>query len=148
VTGEDAAEGVRDGLEIGYRQIDTARAYDNERDVGRRIAERVSNFSVGLLRQAIESAPVICDQVESHPFVDQHPLLELARENEVLISAYSPRAHGRVPDDQTLRWIGESRRENFEVFDFGLGQFERDEIDLLPTDVRSANPPWAPDWNA
>jgi 2,5-diketo-D-gluconate reductase B len=104
--------------------------------------------TVGLLRQAINTAPVICDQVESHPFLDQDPLFELARENEVLISAYSPLAHGRVPDDQTLRWIGESRRENFEIFDFDLGQPERDEIDLLPTDVRTANPPWAPDWNA
>ncbi len=116
VTGEDAAEGVRDGLEIGRRQI--------------------------------ESALVVCDQVESHAFLDQHPLLERARESEVLVSAYSALAHGRVPDDQTLRWIGESRRENFEVFDFDLGQPERDEIDLLPTDVRTANPPWAPDWNA
>jgi diketogulonate reductase-like aldo/keto reductase len=144
---------MRDGLEIGYRQIDTARACDNERDVGRGIAVRVSNFSVGLLRQAIENAPVICDQVESPPFLHQHPLLERARENEVLVTevlvtAYSPLAHGRMPDDQTLRWIGESRRENFEVFDFDLGQPERDEIDLLPTDVRTANPPWAPDWNA
>ncbi len=138
---------MRDGLEIGYRQIDTARAYDNERDVGGGIAVRVSNFSVGLLRQAIENAPVICDQVES-PFLDQHPLLERARESEVLVSAYSALAHGRVPDDQTLRWIGESRRENFEVFDLDLGQPERDEIELLPTDVRTANPPWAPDWNA
>ena len=54
---------------------------------------------------------------------------------------------GRRPE-RTLRWIGESRRENFEIFDFDLGQPERDEIDLLPTDVRTANPPWAPDWNA
>ena len=58
MTGEDAAEGVRDGLESGYRQIDTARAYDNKRDVGRGIAERVSNLSVGLLRQAIEKRPL------------------------------------------------------------------------------------------
>src|SRR5262245_59163365 len=31
----DAEEAVRDALEIGYRQIDTARAYENERGVGR-----------------------------------------------------------------------------------------------------------------
>jgi 2,5-diketo-D-gluconate reductase B len=104
--------------------------------------------TVGLLRKAINNAPVIRDQVESHPFLDQDPLFELARENEVLISAYSPLAHGRVPHDQTLRWIGESRRENFEIFDFDLDHPERDEIGLLPTDVRTANPPWAPDWNA
>jgi 2,5-diketo-D-gluconate reductase B len=139
---------MRDGLEIGYRQIDTRARTTTSATWGRGIAVRVSNFSVGLLRQAIENAPVICDQVESHPFLDQHPLIERARVNEVLVSAYSWLAHGRMPDDQTLRWIGESRRENFEVFAFDLGQPERDEIDLLPTDVRTANPPWAPDWNA
>lgn len=101
----------------------------------------------------IENAPVFCDQVESHPFLVQDPVLELARQNEVLITACSPLAHGRVSDDQTLRWMGEShrnsaRRENFDVFDFRLSRAERDEINLLPTDARTANPPWAPDCNA
>src|SRR5215208_4004506 len=163
LTGEDAAEGVRDALEIGYRQIDTARAYENEREVGRGIADSgvpreeiflttkvppdeatadqverdceqslerlgvdyldllllhwpspdvpleetlkaltalrddgrirnlgVSNFPAGLLKQALDLAPVFCDQVEYHPFLDQSRLLELARANDVLITAYSP----------------------------------------------------------
>ena len=37
--GDDAYDGVRDALEIGYRHIDTARAYENEEEVGRAIAE-------------------------------------------------------------------------------------------------------------
>src|SRR5687768_910786 len=32
--GSDATQGVRDALEIGYRQIDTARAYQNEAEIG------------------------------------------------------------------------------------------------------------------
>jgi 2,5-diketo-D-gluconate reductase B len=251
VTGQDATEGVRDALEIGYRQIDTARAYENEREVGRGIAESgvprdeiflttkvphddataagverdaeqslerlgvdrldllllhwpspdvpleetldamnkvreegltrqigVSNFPAGLLERAIGIAPVFCNQVEYHPFLDQSRLLELAREHDVLITAYSPLAHGKVPDDPTLRRIGDKygktagqvalrwlldqpgvspipkassrarREENFDVFDFELGDEDRDEIDRLPKDVRTANPPWAPDWNA
>ena len=38
VTGSDATDGVRDALEIGYRHIDTARAYGNEAEVGEGIA--------------------------------------------------------------------------------------------------------------
>jgi 2,5-diketo-D-gluconate reductase B len=38
VTGQDATDGVRDALEIGYRHIDTARAYGNEPEVGAAIA--------------------------------------------------------------------------------------------------------------
>jgi 2,5-diketo-D-gluconate reductase B len=36
--GRSATEGVRDALEIGYRHIDTARAYGNESEVGAGIA--------------------------------------------------------------------------------------------------------------
>jgi 2,5-diketo-D-gluconate reductase B len=39
VTGSDATDGVRDALEIGYRHIDTARAYENEAQVGAGIAD-------------------------------------------------------------------------------------------------------------
>ena len=251
VTGEDAAAGVREALEIGYRQIDTARAYENEREVGRGIADSgvprdeiflttkvphddaaaddvrrdaeqslerlgvdrldllllhwpnpdvpldetvkaldraredgltrhigVSNFPAGLLRQALEIAPVFCDQVEYHPFLDQSRLLELARERDVLITAYSPLAHGKVPDDPTLtrigaqhgktagqvalRWLLDQpgvspipkassharRLENFDFLDFALTDEDRAAIAALPKDVRTANPPWAPDWDA
>ena len=37
--GDEAYDGVRDALEIGYRHIDTARAYENEEEVGRAIAD-------------------------------------------------------------------------------------------------------------
>jgi 2,5-diketo-D-gluconate reductase B len=121
---------------------------------------------------------VFCNQVEYHPFLDQGRLLDLARENEVLITAYSPLAHGKVPDDATLQEIGgkhgktagqvalrwlldqpgvspipkassrDRRQENFDVFDFTLDDDDRGRIAGLPKDVRTGNPPWAPDWNA
>lgn len=39
MNGRECTEAVRDALELGYRHIDTAAAYDNERDVARGIAE-------------------------------------------------------------------------------------------------------------
>jgi 2,5-diketo-D-gluconate reductase B len=250
IEGDDAREAVRDALEIGYRHIDTAKAYGNEREVGAGMRESgvarediwlttkvphteaapaqvraaaegslerlgtdyvdllllhwpsaevpleesivaldllrrdgkarhigVSNFPAGHLQRALEVAPLLCDQVEYHPFLDQAKLLQVAEEHDVLITAYSPLAHGKVPDDDTLREIGDAhgktagqvalrwlldqprvspipkassharRQENFEVFDFELSDEERKRIDDLPKDVRTANPPWAPDWS-
>jgi 2,5-diketo-D-gluconate reductase B len=251
IEGSDATEAVRDALEIGYRQIDTARAYGNEAEVAEGIAQSgiaredfflttkifpgdfepdalkaaaedslrnlrtdyldllllhwpdpnvpldrtlpalnelreagkirnlgVSNFPAGMLAEALELAPVFCNQVEYHPFLGQDRLLELAREHDVLITAYSPLAHGRVPGDPTLTEIGaahgktagqvalrwlldqsgvspipkasshERRVENFDVFDFDLTVEERARIDALPKDVRTGDPDFAPDWDA
>ena len=39
LTGEACREAVRHALEIGYRHVDTARMYENERDVGRGLAD-------------------------------------------------------------------------------------------------------------
>jgi 2,5-diketo-D-gluconate reductase B len=250
IEGADAREAVRDALEIGYRQIDTAKAYGNEREVGEGIRDSgvareeiwlttkvphdeaepnavraaaegslerlgtdyvdllllhwpakdvpveqtivaldlirrdglarhvgVSNFPAGLLGRALAHAQLLCDQVEYHPFLGQERLLELADEKDLIVTAYSPLAHGKVPDDATLREIGEAhgktagqvalrwlldqprvspipkassherRLENFQVFDFELTDDDRERIAALPKDARTANPPWAPDWD-
>lgn len=251
VEGDAAREGVLDALEIGYRQIDTARAYENEEEVGKGLEESrvpreqiflttkifpgdfepdalkaategslrnlrtdyldllllhwpdpgvplertlsamnelreagrirqlgVSNFPADLLEEALKHAPVFADQVEYHPFLAQDRLLGLARENDVLLTAYSPLAHGRVPADPTLTEIGERhgksagqvalrwlldqpgvspipkassherRVENFEVFDFQLTPDDHERIAALPKDGREVDPDFAPDWDA
>ena len=251
IEGPECQEAVEDALAIGYRHIDTARAYGNEREVGRGLAAGgvarkefwlttkiqreeyapddlrraaedslrnlqvdcldllllhwpnpafpleetlgalvglrddglilhlgVSNFPVGMLQQALEVAPVFADQVEFHPFLGQDELVALAAEKDFMVTAYSPLARGRVPEDPTLREIGEEhgktagqvalrwlldkpqvctipkassherRVENFEVFDFELTDDDRAAIDALPKGERIIDPGFAPDWEA
>jgi 2,5-diketo-D-gluconate reductase B len=250
IEGPQCQEAVEDALAIGYRQIDTARAYANEEHVGRGIAAAgiprneyflttkiardeyapddlrraaedslrklgvegldllllhwpnpdfpleetlgaliglrddglikhlgVSNFPPGMLREAIGLAPIFTDQVEFHPFLGQDALVELAIEKDFMVTAYSPLARGKVPEDATLREIGaahgktagqvalrwlldtpqvctipkasshERRVENFEVFDFDLTDDERARIDALPKGERIIDPGFAPDWD-
>jgi 2,5-diketo-D-gluconate reductase B len=148
------------------------------RDDGLILHLGVSNFPVGMLREALEVAPVFADQVEFHPFLGQDALVELAAEQDFMVTAYSPLARGRVPRDPTLREIGEAhgksagqialrwlldkpqvcaipkasshqrRLENFEVFDFDLSDDERAAIEALPKDGRVIDPGFGPDWDA
>ena len=251
ILGSDCEEAVTDALEIGYRHVDTAQAYDNEAEVGKALAasgvprrelflttklwrdeyapdrvrpsaegslERlqvdcvdllllhwpnddvpleqtlgalvqlreeglilhfgVSNFPAGMLGEAVELAPIFADQVEFHPYLGQQKLVDLAVEKDFMVTAYSPLARGKVPEDETLRAIGEAhgktagqvalrwlldqpnvatipkassherRVENFDVFDLELTDEDRAKIDALPKDDRVIDPGWAPDWDA
>ena len=247
---EDCVEAVRDAIELGYRHIDTARAYGNElqvgqglhdcgcnrdevflttklwytelsaigvhdqveqslrdlrteyidlllihwpnrraplaetlaamleaRDTGRVRHLGVSNFPSGLLREALEHAPLVCDQVEYHPYLGQPQVFDVAREHGLLVTAYSPLAQGAVLRDRTigeiaethdrtpaqiaLRWLldqpqvaavpkastREHRAANLAVFDFELTDEERGRIAALERGYRTIDPPWAPDWD-
>lgn len=56
----------------------------------------VSNFPPALTRRALNHTSIFCNQVEYHPFLSQAPLLDLAREHDFLLTAYSPLAQGQV----------------------------------------------------
>jgi len=93
-----------------------------------RIAELgVSNFPAGMLRDALDRAPVFCDQVEFHAHLSQRRVLEIAAERDLLVAAYRPlgggrgvlddrlladiaEAHGRTPAQVALRWLVEQDR--------------------------------------
>jgi 2,5-diketo-D-gluconate reductase B len=78
-----------------------------ERGLARHIG--VSNFTVDLLRAAARHAgrPIVANQVEYHPYLDQRPVLAECRRNGVAMTAYSPIARGRVFDDPVISEIAD-----------------------------------------
>jgi len=179
--GRTCARIVEQALRLGYRHVDTAEMYDNERDVGDgirassvkrselfvttkiwpahfapRALERaardclmrlclsevdllllhwpnpqiplaetlgalckvkrdglarhigVSNFTVALIEEAVGIAtePLVCDQVECHPFFDQSKVMAACRQHGMATVAYSPIARGSAKNDKLLARIG------------------------------------------
>ncbi len=233
--GRVCARVVEQALRLGYRHIDTAEMYDNEREVGEgfrasgvkrndvfvttkiwpshfapRELERaardslvrlrlsevdllllhwpnpqiplaetlgalckvkrdglarhigISNFTVALMDEALRlgSEPLVCNQFECHPFLDQSKLIDACRRHGMAVVAYSPIAKGRVGDDETLARIGAAHKksaaqvclrflvqqnivviprtskverlsENAAIFDFALGAREMADISGL-----------------
>ncbi len=116
----------------------------------------VSNFSTTLMAEAVKlsDAPIVNNQVEYHPYLDQSKVLAEAAKTGMSLTAYYLMADGAVPKDEALKDIGakhgksaaqvvlrwavqqkdvialsktatESRLpENFEIFDFALSEEE------------------------
>lgn len=70
----------------------------------------VSNFTVPLLDEAVARShePIVTNQVEYHPFLDQRAVLGACRRRGVSLTAYSPLAKGRIFDDAVLGEIGKA----------------------------------------
>ncbi|HTV34923.1 MAG TPA: aldo/keto reductase [Xanthobacteraceae bacterium] len=68
----------------------------------------VSNFTVALIEQAraLTSEPLVCDQVECHPFLDQNRLIAACRRHGLAVVAYSPLARGEFRRNPVLTRIG------------------------------------------
>ena len=124
----------------------------------------VSNFSPSLFKKAIEKAPVICNQVEFTPYSPQNKNLEIAKNEDLMITAYSPLVKGKISDDAVLNEIGgkygktaaqvslrwllqlgnvsvipkasseQHRRENMEIFDFELDEEDMRKISELQSE--------------
>ena len=139
----------------------------------------VSNFTVALIEQAVALCPepLVCDQVEYHPYLDQAKVRDACAQAGMVLSAYSPIAKGAVKNDVTLQRIGRTHRksaaqiclrwlvqqnvvaiprtskierlsENIEIFDFELADAEMAEITALATDGgRLTDYGLAPKWD-
>lgn len=148
------------------------------RDQGKAMNIGVSNFPLAILKKVNEElrAPIFCEQVEFHPFIDQLDILEYAIENDIMLTAYAPLGQGSVVKNKdltgigksydksaaqiALRWLieqqnvvvipkGSSRKhleENFNIFDFALSDEDFQRIDDLDKSQRLVSPSFAPEW--
>lgn len=68
----------------------------------------VSNFTAMQVAEAvaISELPLVTNQVEYHPFLDQTPIFGALKPHGMSLTAYSPLAHGDVAKDPTLQEIG------------------------------------------
>jgi 2,5-diketo-D-gluconate reductase B len=68
----------------------------------------VSNFTVALIDEAVAACPepLVCDQIEFHPYLDQTKVMDGCARHGMAVVAYSPIAKGRIKNDETLAQVG------------------------------------------
>lgn len=73
----------------------------------------VSNFTVALLDEAnkVSSEPLVCNQVECHPYLDQDKVIAACRKYGMAMVAYSPIARGQAQGDELLERIGKAHKK-------------------------------------
>jgi len=92
------------------RGMDLARTLETLvalRDEGRTRAIGVANFTLALMREAVEviGAPIACNQIEYHVLLDQTPLRAFLSKRHIPLVAYCPLAQGRLADHPALQPI-------------------------------------------
>jgi 2,5-diketo-D-gluconate reductase B len=75
---------------------------------GRTRAIGVANFTIPLLKQAVEEikAPIACNQIEYHVMLDQTPVRKYLASKSIPLVAYCPLAQGRAASNEVLIEIG------------------------------------------
>ncbi len=81
--------------------LNAVRAAGRTRHIG------VSNFTTALMAeaQALSATPLVTNQVEYHPYIDQAPVLAAARAAGMAVTGYFAMADGKVLADPVLRDI-------------------------------------------
>jgi diketogulonate reductase-like aldo/keto reductase len=139
----------------------------------------VANFTSKMLDEAwaVTSEPLVCNQIEMHPFINQDKVLAASKKYGMAVVAYCPIARGKVPGADALERIATAHgksaaqvslrylvqmgvcaiprtatpdhlKANLDVFDFKLSDAEMAELKKLnATNMRVVNPPHAPVWD-
>jgi 2,5-diketo-D-gluconate reductase B len=73
----------------------------------------ISNFNVALIEAAWKATtePLVCNQVECHPYLDQSKVLAACRKHGMAMTAYSPIAQGKAGGDDVLARIGAAHKK-------------------------------------
>lgn len=120
--GEECREAVRHALELGYRHIDTARAYDNETQVGRGIADagvdRDELFLVSKIPSGAMDRDAVAAEVEAS-------LSELGTDHLDLLLIHRP--PNQVPVAETLDAI-RRQQEQGRVRHLGVSNFDTQQM--------------------
>lgn len=186
----NAAEESLDRLDMDYVDLllmhwDTAnQAVPMEESLGamRELKEKdktkhigVSNFTLELLQEALQIEPSLtCNQVEMHPMLQQRKILDFCRENNLILTAYSPLARGdvmenpnlqeiadkydRTPAQVSLRWLIQQynvvaipksskeshQKENLQAINFHLEDGDMEKIYNIEETRRKVDPGFAP----
>jgi len=188
----DVVESTADSLDrLGVESLDLlyvhwpADAYDPEATLsafeelhedGRIDRIGVSNFEPGHLEDARDAidAPIVANQVEMHPLLQQEPLREYCADADIELVAYSPLARGEVFEvdvltdiaaahdvsaaQVSLAWLrakgvtaipkatGEAHiRDNWASLDLELTDAEVARIDALDREDRRIHPDFGPE---
>ena len=140
----------------------------------------VANFTSKMLDEAwaVTSEPLVCNQIEVHPFINQDKVIAASKKHGMAVVAYVPIARGKVPGADLLERLAKAHgktasqislrylvqlglvpiprsanpahmKENLDVFDFKLSDAEMADMKKLnATNMRVVNPPHAPVWDA
>jgi diketogulonate reductase-like aldo/keto reductase len=69
----------------------------------------VSNFTIAHLKDALRVAkiPITVNQVEFHPYNYQRELLDFCKDNNIVLTAYSPLGEGELLREKTIKEIAD-----------------------------------------
>lgn len=70
----------------------------------------VSNFPAALLEEAVSlaSEPLVTNQCEYHPYLDQGPVLAACRRHGLAFTSYSPLGQGTLLDEPVVREVAQA----------------------------------------
>ena len=138
----------------------------------------VANFTTTMLDQAwaVTSEPLVCNQIEVHPYINQDKVIAASKKHGMAVVAYCPIARGNITNaldaiaaahnksaaQVSLRYLvqlglipiprtatPDHLRANLDVFDFTLSGAEMAELKKLNSaNMRVVSPPHAPVWDA